>query len=70
MSQIDPELTRLNRRIADLELRVAEQKTGVMCEGGKVFGSAEVLDLMEQTLESWRQRKRALQDERGREREE
>jgi len=60
MAQTNPELTRLERSIADLELRVAEQKERMKGGGGSAFGSAEVLGLMEQTLESWRERKRAL----------
>lgn len=64
MPQIDPEVARLDQRIADLELRVAEQKKCVMRDGGDVFPSGQVLDLMAQTLESWRERKRALQHER------
>ena len=59
MSQTNPELTRLERSIADLERRVAEQKERMKGGGGNAFGSAEVLGLMEQTLESWRERKRA-----------
>jgi hypothetical protein len=53
------DLTRLERSIADLELRVAEQKGRLDGGGAAAFGSAEVLQLMEQTLESWRERKGA-----------
>ncbi len=60
MEPIEDEATRWNVQIADLERRIFEQKRRVECEGAN-FGSLEVLHFMEQTLESWRDRRRALQ---------
>ena len=57
MSQIDHELARCKWWIADFEVRIAEQKLRLRCEGN--VGSAEVLELMVQTLESWRERERS-----------
>ena len=58
MAQSDDEAPRSDVQIADLERRVLEQRRRVANEGAG-FGAIEVLHLMEQTLASWRERKRA-----------
>jgi len=60
MAQIEDEAARRDLQIADLERRVVEQNRRIASEGG-AFGSLEVLHFMEQTLESWREHRRALQ---------
>ena len=60
MPQIEEEAARWDQQIADLERRIVEQKRRVSHEGAG-FGSLEVLQLMEQPLESWRGHKRVLQ---------
>ena len=60
MAQIEDESARCDLQIADLERRIVEQKSRIANEGAS-FGSLEVLQFMEQTLESWLEHKRALQ---------
>ena len=60
MAQIEDEPVGWHRQIADLGRRIVEQKGRIACEGAS-FGSLEVLHFMEQTLESWREQRRALQ---------
>ena len=60
MEPIADEPARWELQIADLERRIVEQRRRIACEGAS-FGSLEVLHFMEQTLESWREHKRALQ---------
>ena len=62
MAQIKDELAHWELRIADLARRVEEQKGRLGCEGGDVLGSFEVLHLMENTLENWRDYKHVLQN--------
>ncbi len=59
MTEIENEAARWDVQIADLESRITEQKRRIAGEGAS-FGSLEVLHFMEQTLESWRARRRAL----------
>ena len=61
MEHTRDELARWELRVADLERRVAEQKGRVPCEVGEGLGAHEVLHFMEQTLESWREHRRVLQ---------
>jgi hypothetical protein len=61
MTQFEDEAARRDLQIADLQRRVVDQKWRIASEGAG-FGSLEVLRFMEQTLESWREHKRALQD--------
>jgi hypothetical protein len=60
MESIADEPARWELQIADLERRIVEQKRRVSSEGAS-FGSLEVLHVMEQTLESWREQRRVLQ---------
>ena len=55
------EAARWALQIADLERRIAEQKRRIANEGA-AFGSLQVLQFMEQTLESWRKHKLVLKD--------
>jgi hypothetical protein len=48
-------LVQLDRLIADLERRVADQR-----RGGDAFASGEILDLLEQTLMAMKTRKASL----------
>ena len=63
MAQIKDELVRWNLRIIDLEQLIAEQKRRVASEQGEARRSRlEVaLQSMQQTLQSWRAHKRALE---------
>ena len=54
------ELARWELRVADLERRIADQKRRVSSELGEGLGAREVLHLMEQTLENWREHGRVL----------
>lgn len=54
MSNIEPNLASWDHRIADLESRIAEQKIRVLSGKGDIVSSISVLELMEQTLQSWR----------------
>ena len=59
MAQIEDEPARWELQIADLERRIVEQNGRISREGAS-FGSLEVLHLLEQTLESWREHRLVL----------
>lgn len=56
MAQIEDEPVGWHRQIADFERRIVEHKGRIACEGAS-FGSLQVLNFMEQTLESWREQR-------------
>ena len=47
------------RHIADLKLRIAQLKAGSRL-GSDTLSSAEFIDLLQQTLDSWEERKKTL----------
>ena len=51
---MEPNLASWEHRIADLESRIAEQKMRVLSGEGDIVSSIGELELMEQTLQSWR----------------
>ncbi|MGZ4883371.1 MAG: hypothetical protein ACXV2A_05690 [Halobacteriota archaeon] len=58
MIDFDAELN-CERHIADLKLRIAQLKAGSGL-GIDVLASAEFIDLLQQTLDSWEKRKKTL----------
>ena len=57
---LDFELLRCEQNIADLTLRVNQLKETSPSAGGGMLASVEYMDLLQKTLESWRERKRTL----------
>ena len=58
MTDLDLKL-RCERVIADLTVRIAQLKEGSRL-GSHGWASAEFIDLLQQTLESWEERKKTL----------
>jgi hypothetical protein len=57
MTDLDSKL-RCERVIADLTVRIAQLKESG--RGGDVLASAELVELLQQTLNSWEERKKTL----------
>jgi hypothetical protein len=55
----ESKLARCEQHIADLALRIADLKEGSSASSGFV-NSHEFVDLLQQTLESWQEQKKAL----------
>jgi hypothetical protein len=60
MAEREQRLAVCDRQIADLTLRIASLKES--SEGSGLIAADEFIRLFEQTLESWRQAKRALEN--------
>ena len=59
MTDLDSKL-RCERVIADLTVRIAQLKEGSRL-GSNRLASAEFIDLLQQTLDSWEERKKTLE---------
>ena len=59
---LDFEILRCEQHIADLTLRINQLKEASPSAGSGTFASAEYIELLQKTLESWQERKKTLAD--------
>jgi hypothetical protein len=57
---LDDEERECERHIADLRCRIARLKENSPRSGSELLTSAEIIELLQQTLESWQEREKTL----------